>query len=123
MTEITTLGKVDYPKVASCLQPLAGSPPRHDSVHALKAIGVDDAGTHHLLIGLNRENIDALLNGDVLTLPGGRAAHHGQRDRAGVCRDGRRPRPQVRAEDADHIATSSSPWRTYYLKLTVMRTP
>jgi hypothetical protein len=38
---------------------------------AVKAIGVDDSGTHHLLIGLNRENINALLNGDVLTLSGG----------------------------------------------------
>jgi hypothetical protein len=45
--------------------------PRHDGSMAVKAIGVDDAGTHYLLIGLNRENIDALLRGEVLWLDSG----------------------------------------------------
>lgn len=40
---------------------------------AIKAICVDDTDTHHLLIGLNRENIDSILNGDVFTLPRGAA--------------------------------------------------
>ena len=40
---------------------------------AVKAIAVDDANTHHLIIGLNRENIESLLRGDVFTLPHGMA--------------------------------------------------
>jgi hypothetical protein len=38
---------------------------------AVKAIVVDDSGTHHLFIGLNRQNVDSLLRGDVFTLSGG----------------------------------------------------
>ena len=38
---------------------------------AVKAIAVDDENTHHLIIGLNRENVEAILRGDVLTLPRG----------------------------------------------------
>jgi hypothetical protein len=38
---------------------------------AIKAIAVDDSDTHHLLIGLNRKDIDSLLRGDVFTLPRG----------------------------------------------------
>jgi hypothetical protein len=30
---------------------------------------VDDAGVCHLIIGLNRENVDSILRGDVFTLP------------------------------------------------------
>jgi hypothetical protein len=40
---------------------------------AIKAVAVDDQGTQHLIIGLNRENINSLLNGDVFTLPKGNA--------------------------------------------------
>jgi hypothetical protein len=36
---------------------------------AIKAIAVDDANAQHLIIGLNRENVDSLLRGDVFTLP------------------------------------------------------
>jgi hypothetical protein len=40
---------------------------------AIKAIAVDDSNTHHLIIGLNRENIESILRGDVFTLPPGAA--------------------------------------------------
>ena len=36
---------------------------------AIKAVAVDDQNTEHLIIGLNRENINSLLDGDVFTLP------------------------------------------------------
>ena len=36
---------------------------------AIKTIVVDDQNTKHLIIGLNRENMDSLLKGDVFTLP------------------------------------------------------
>lgn len=39
---------------------------------AVKAVVVDESGTHHLIVGLNRENVKSLLNGDVFTLPGGK---------------------------------------------------
>jgi hypothetical protein len=38
---------------------------------AIKAVAVDDQNTEHLIIGLNRENVNDLLDGDVFTLPGG----------------------------------------------------
>jgi hypothetical protein len=38
---------------------------------AIKAVAVDDENTQHLMIGLNRDNITSLLDGDVFTLPGG----------------------------------------------------
>ena len=38
---------------------------------AIKAVAVDTSGTHHLIIGLNRENVNALLDGDVFRLPPG----------------------------------------------------
>jgi hypothetical protein len=38
---------------------------------AIKAVAVDDENTQHLIIGLNRDNINSLLNGDVFTLPHG----------------------------------------------------
>jgi hypothetical protein len=38
---------------------------------AIEAIVVDDATTNHVIIGLNRENIESLLRGDVFTLPHG----------------------------------------------------
>jgi hypothetical protein len=40
---------------------------------AIKAIAVDDTNTHHLLIGLNRENVESILRGDVFSLPKGAA--------------------------------------------------
>jgi hypothetical protein len=40
---------------------------------AIKALAVDDTNTHHLIIGLNRENIESILRGDVFTLPQGAA--------------------------------------------------
>jgi hypothetical protein len=36
---------------------------------AIKAIAVDDNNTQHLIIGLNRENIESLLRGDMFRLP------------------------------------------------------
>ena len=38
---------------------------------AIKAVAVDDENTQHLIIGLNRDNVNDLLDGDVFTLPGG----------------------------------------------------
>ena len=38
---------------------------------AIKAVAVDDENTQHLIIGLNRNNVNDLLDGDVFTLPGG----------------------------------------------------
>jgi hypothetical protein len=38
---------------------------------AIKAVAVDDENTQHLIIGLNRDNVDSLLDGDVFTLPHG----------------------------------------------------
>jgi hypothetical protein len=38
---------------------------------AIKAVAVDDENTEHLIIGLNRDNVNSLLNGDVFTLPHG----------------------------------------------------
>jgi hypothetical protein len=36
---------------------------------AIKAIAVDDSNTPHLIIGLNRDNIESLLRGDIFKLP------------------------------------------------------
>ena len=44
---------------------------RYPRFMAIKAICVDERDTHHLIIGLNRENIASILNGEVLTLPPG----------------------------------------------------
>jgi hypothetical protein len=38
---------------------------------AIKAVAVDDQNTEHLIIGLNRDNVNSLLEGDVFTLPHG----------------------------------------------------
>jgi hypothetical protein len=38
---------------------------------AVKAIVGDEENIQHLVIGLNRENIESLLRGDVFTLPSG----------------------------------------------------
>ena len=38
---------------------------------AIKAVAVDDENTQHLIIGLNRDDVDSLLDGDVFTLPHG----------------------------------------------------
>ena len=38
---------------------------------AVKAIALDDDNVEHLIIGLNRENIESLLRGDVFKLPRG----------------------------------------------------
>jgi hypothetical protein len=38
---------------------------------ALKAVAVDDSGTQHLIIGLNRENVESILRGDVFTFARG----------------------------------------------------
>ena len=39
---------------------------------AIKAVVVDQStGTQHLILGLNRENVESLLNGDVFTFPSG----------------------------------------------------
>jgi hypothetical protein len=40
---------------------------------AIKAVAVDDENTQHLIIGLNRDNVNDLLDGDVFTLPRGMA--------------------------------------------------
>ena len=44
-------------------------PKIHNSCVALRAIAVDDQNTEHLIIGLNREEVDSLVGGDVFTLP------------------------------------------------------
>jgi hypothetical protein len=38
---------------------------------AIKAVAVDDENTQHLIIGLNRDDVNSLLDGDVFTLPHG----------------------------------------------------
>jgi len=38
---------------------------------AIKAVAIDDENTQHLVIGLNRENVNSLLDCDVFTLPKG----------------------------------------------------
>jgi hypothetical protein len=38
---------------------------------AVKAAAVDDKNMEHLIIGLNRDNANCLLNGEVFTLPHG----------------------------------------------------
>ena len=38
---------------------------------SIKAVVVDSEGLHHLIIGLNRENVVTILQGNVLTLPAG----------------------------------------------------
>jgi hypothetical protein len=38
---------------------------------AIKAVLVDESSTHHLILGLNRENIDSLLSGNVFKFPKG----------------------------------------------------
>jgi len=43
----------------------------HNGYMAIRAVAVDDQNIEHLIIGLNRENVDSLLNGDVVTLPHG----------------------------------------------------
>ena len=43
----------------------------HNGYTAIKAVAVDDENTQHLIIGLNRDNVDSLLDGDVFTLPHG----------------------------------------------------
>jgi hypothetical protein len=47
---------------------------------AIKAIAVDDSGTRHLIIGLNRENISSLLGGEIFILPSGAAPLNEQSD-------------------------------------------
>jgi hypothetical protein len=36
---------------------------------SITAIALDDANTQHLIIGLTRADVDAIMQGDVLTLP------------------------------------------------------
>ncbi len=38
---------------------------------AIKAIVADEEDVEHLIIGLDREDVEALLRGDVFTLPSG----------------------------------------------------
>ena len=38
---------------------------------AIKAVAVDDENTQHLIIGLNWDDVNSLLDGDVFTLPHG----------------------------------------------------
>jgi hypothetical protein len=38
---------------------------------ALKATVVEESGTHHLIIGLNRENVDSIVGGEVFMFPPG----------------------------------------------------
>lgn len=51
-------GRRDEPLLNNCL-------------HVYQSGCCDEAGTHHLIIGLNRENVETILRGDVLTLPAG----------------------------------------------------
>jgi len=48
---------------------------------AVKAIALDDDNVQHLIIGLNRENIDSLLRGDIFKLPRGNRAGADRRQR------------------------------------------
>jgi hypothetical protein len=41
------------------------------AVWRYKVVAVDDENRHHLIIGLNRDNVDSLLDGDVFTLQHG----------------------------------------------------
>jgi len=41
---------------------------------AIKAVCVNKEGTQHLIIGLSRENVNTLVDGEVFTLPQGLAA-------------------------------------------------
>jgi len=43
----------------------------HNRRMAIKAVAVDDEDTQHLIIGLNRENVNSLLDGDAFTLTHG----------------------------------------------------
>jgi hypothetical protein len=38
---------------------------------AIKAVAVDEENTQHLIIGLNRDEVNSLLDGDVFRLPKG----------------------------------------------------
>ena len=38
---------------------------------SIKAVAVDSEDIHHLIIGLNREDVETILQGNVLTLPAG----------------------------------------------------
>jgi hypothetical protein len=38
---------------------------------AIKALLADESGTRHLILGLNRENVDSIVNGNVFTFPQG----------------------------------------------------
>ena len=49
---------------------------------AIKAVAVDDAGTQHLIIGLNREDVESILHGNFFKLPQGNL--HGLSDRSDV---------------------------------------
>ena len=40
---------------------------------SIKAVAVDEENTKHLIIGLNRDEINSLVDGDVFTLPRGTA--------------------------------------------------
>ena len=37
----------------------------------IKAVLTDELGTHHLMLGLNRDDVESLLNGDIFRLPRG----------------------------------------------------
>jgi hypothetical protein len=43
----------------------------HNRCIAIKAVAVDEEKTQHLIIGLNRDNLNSLLDGDVFKLPHG----------------------------------------------------
>ena len=38
---------------------------------SIKAVAVDSEGVHHLIIGLNREDVETILQGSLLSLPAG----------------------------------------------------
>jgi hypothetical protein len=40
---------------------------------AIKAVAVDDENTEHLVIGINRDEVESLLDGDIFKLPQGAA--------------------------------------------------
>jgi hypothetical protein len=50
--------------------PLESNQP-HNACMAIKAVVVDDGNTQHRIIGLNRNKINSMLDGDVFTLPHG----------------------------------------------------
>jgi hypothetical protein len=55
-----------------CAFILSGS--KYNRPMAIKAVVLDESNTHHLIIGLNRRDVESILAGNVFTLPQGNLA-------------------------------------------------